>query len=273
MGRTKIEWVDESWNPVTGCPTKASEGCRNCYAEALIEKMRERRDRRYNRPFTTITIHDDRLEKPLRWMHERSVFVCSLGDLFHPDVPFGVQAKVLDVAKVAAERGSQMFLLTKHAEQLRGVVASWQLENDVEAISPNMWFGVTGETQRRLSERVRALRDVHTSLFLCCEPLLEYVDVSEALEVVKWVIVGGESGQNARPMKESWVAAIIDDCAAAEIPCFVKQLGTRWERAHWRAQDKWVPVTAKGAHPEMWPEDLRVRQLPEVHRPEQQELL
>ena len=215
MGTTKIEWTDATWNPVTGC-TKTSAGCAHCYAEVMARRLKAMGVEKYKNGFQ-VTIHEDVLNEPKKWRKPRTIFVCSMSDLFHKDVPFEFVDKVMQVIKDTPHHRYQ--LLTKRAERLEEYFKTRE-------VPENVWIGVTVEVQTAKS-RINALRTIKDASirFLSCEPLLE--DLGELdLTGIDWVIVGGESGLQARPMKEEWVKGIKAQCDAAEKAFFFKQWGT-----------------------------------------------
>lgn len=215
MGTTKIEWTDATWNPVTGC-TKTSAGCAHCYAEVMARRLKAMGVEKYKNGFQ-VTIHEDVLNEPKKWRKPRTIFVCSMSDLFHKDVPFEFVDKVMQVIKDTPHHRYQ--LLTKRAERLEEYFKNRE-------VPENVWIGVTVEVQTAKS-RINALRTIKDASirFLSCEPLLE--DLGELdLTGIDWVIVGGESGLQARPMKEEWVKGIKAQCDAAEKAFFFKQWGT-----------------------------------------------
>ena len=210
MGKTSIEWTDETWNPVTGCD-KVSAGCRHCYAERIAERFRG--TAAFPGGFD-LQLRPERLEQPLRWRKPRTVFVNSMSDLFHEGVPDAFIRRVFEVMAQADRHRFQV--LTKRHRRL-------------EALAPeltwlgNVWMGVSVESSRWLS-RVKALRTVPAAVrFLSCEPLLGPLNLD--LDGIDWVIAGGESGPGARPMQPAWPLAIRDQCLASRVPFFFKQWG------------------------------------------------
>jgi len=213
MATTKIEWTESTWNPVTGC-TKISAGCANCYAQRMARRLRAMGQANYRNGFR-VTCHDHVVEQPLRWRTPRSVFVNSMSDLFHEEVPEDFIASVFDVMRRAKRHRFQV--LTKREDRL--VELAPRLE-----WSENVWMGVTVE-DRAAKSRIDSLRLVPAAVrFLSVEPLLESLGCLN-LEGIHWLIVGGESGPGARPMQENWVREIKTQCDAGEIPFFFKQWG------------------------------------------------
>lgn len=214
MKTTKIEWTDKTWNPVTGC-SKISVGCVNCYAEVMARRLQSMGQDKYINGFN-LTTHEDVLNKPLRWKKPHTIFVCSMSDLFHKDVPDNFIDKVMNVIDLTPHHRYQ--LLTKRPERM------FEYFND-HIIPDNVWLGVTVECQHA-KKRIDYLRQLNASVrFLSCEPLLE--DLGELnLEKIDWVIVGGESGTKARPMQEEWVLAIKSQTEKQGSAFFFKQWGT-----------------------------------------------
>lgn len=214
MNKTKIEWTEKTWNPITGC-TKYSGGCVNCYAETMSNRLKAMGLEKYKNGFS-LTLHERELELPKRWGKPHMVFVCSMSDLFHQDVPFEYIDKVMETITSTPQHTYQ--ILTKRAERMAEYFATRE-------IPQNAWLGVTVEAQTS-KNRIDILRTLATPIhFLSCEPLLEDLG-SLNLGNIDWVIVGGESGPNARPMKENWVLYIRDECEAQNVPFFFKQWGT-----------------------------------------------
>lgn len=264
---SKIQWTDVTWNPVTGC-TKVSAGCKNCYAErdwgrvygaGAPESMRAK----YGvRKFGDVMCHHDRLDQPLRWQKPRRVFVNSMSDLFHEDVPESYIDKVFGI--MAMSRRHTFQVLTKRPERMRDYLltpdrqmiinnagnsiteppdndyalgAGWPIEN--------VWLGVSCEDQKAADERVPVLLDTPAALrFVSAEPLIGAIDLEAFLscydehgepsgprcnedgsDELSWVIVGGESGPGARPCDVEWIRSIVGQCRDAGVACFVKQLG------------------------------------------------
>ncbi|HWY52102.1 MAG TPA: phage Gp37/Gp68 family protein [Chthoniobacterales bacterium] len=208
-----IEWTQATWNPVTGC-TKISAGCKNCYAERLAFRLEAMGNRRYRNGFR-VTLHDDVISLPKSWRIPRMIFVNSMSDLFHKDVPLEFIQRVFATMRNCSQHTFQ--ILTKRSERLRNVATQidWP---------PNVWMGVSVEDSRVLS-RVEDLRKVPAAIrFLSCEPLIGSL-VELDLTDIHWVIVGGESGPYARPMRNDWVLEIFRACRKADVPFFFKQWG------------------------------------------------
>lgn len=295
QGPNGIGWTDETWNPVIGC-SKISEGCKNCYAEKMAGRL-YRMDLTlmsgtgYNRSLNAYTDvvcpkyftwngqcclrSDEILNKPLHWKKPRKIFVNSMGDLFHENVPFGWVDKIKAVITGCTQQTFQ--ILTKRADRLL------EYANRPGGVNfpPNLWLGVTAENQRWADERIPTLLQIPAAVrFVSLEPLLDEIDLREIdcsawetttivdglagiitedsdTEIVgadadgkiDWVIVGAETGPGRRPCKIEWVESIVDQCAAADVPCWVKQ----------------IEIDGKISHDmNEWPEKLRVRQWPGV---------
>lgn len=298
---TAIEWTrgddgspGETWNPTTGCD-RVSPGCDNCYALTLAKRLKAMGSAKYQRdgdPRTSgsgfgLTTHDDALDLPLRWRKPRRVFVNSMSDLFHKDVPDGFIASVFaimaatpqHVFQILTKRHGRLGLLASPRwaglvldavralpDQARGPLPNYDAalrwaESPERAIDlppplPNVHLGVSVEDQKHAELRIHALRNTPAALrFLSCEPLLAPVDLAGHLSpahggAIGWVVVGGESGSGARPMELDWVRSIVNQCRDAGVPVFVKQLGSVWAGS------------GKGGDMDAWPADLRVREFP-----------
>ncbi|MBZ0266272.1 phage Gp37/Gp68 family protein [bacterium] len=210
---SSIEWTESTWNPITGC-NKVSEGCRNCYAERMAYRLKAMGQKNYQKGFT-LQLHHDVLEKPLHWKKPQVIFVNSMSDMFHPDVPLSFINKMFDVMRKADWHTFQ--ILTKRAERLR------RLDSQITWPS-NAWMGVSVENWE-VVDRIDFLRETNAAVkFLSLEPLISPLP-NLNLKGIDWVIVGGESGPGARPMKEEWVWDIKVQCNNAKIPFFFKQWG------------------------------------------------
>ena len=229
-----IEWTEATWNPTTGCD-RVSAGCDNCYALSLAKRLKAMGSPRYEKdgdprtsgPGFGVTCHPDALALPTTWRRPRLVFVNSMSDLFHAQVPLEFVQQVFDVMAATPQHTYQ--LLTKRARRLRRVAAdlSWP---------PNVWMGVSVESADVLS-RIDDLHAVKAPVkFLSCEPLLGPLDDLNLMGI-DWVIVGGESGRGARPMQADWARSIRDQCIAADVPFFFKQWGGRTPKAGGRELD------------------------------------
>lgn len=214
MKTTKIEWTDKTWNPITGC-TKHSTGCQHCYAEIMSRRLKAMGIEKYANGFN-LTLHEDNLDEPKAWKKPHNIFVCSMSDLFHKDVPdWFIDKVMLTITKTPQHRYQ---ILTKRAERMEDYFTS-------HAVPENVWLGVTVEASE-VRFRIDHLRDLPASVkFLSCEPLVD--DIGELnLDGIDWVIVGGESGSQARPMKEEWVLNIKRQVESNGAAFFFKQWGT-----------------------------------------------
>ena len=214
MRTTKIEWTDRTWNPVTGC-SKLSTGCAHCYAEIMAYRLQAMGVGKYTNGFT-LTLHEDTLGEPRKWKQPHIIFVCSMADLFHEVVPFNFIDKVMDTVRRTEQHRYQ--ILTKRAARM----AEYFAERD---IPENVWLGVTVETPSE-KKRIDFLRRLQASIrFLSCEPLVKYLGKIDLTDI-DWVIVGGESGVQARPMKPEWVRSILQQAEEQCVAFFFKQWGT-----------------------------------------------
>lgn len=212
-GKTKIEWTECSWNPITGC-TKISDGCKNCYAERLTKRLVAMHNPRYFNGFQ-VTVHDDLIEAPKKWKTPRKIFVNSMSDLFHVSVSDDI---ILRIFKTMNECPQHQFqVLTKRPERLQelGKLINW---------TDNIWMGVTVESNAYLN-RIDYLRDSDAHIkFISAEPLLSDLDDID-LQGVDWIIVGGESGPGAREIKKEWVENILLSARRHNTAFFFKQWG------------------------------------------------
>lgn len=214
MGHTsEIEWTESTWNPVTGC-TKLTSGCKNCYAERMAKRLQAMGQPNYRNGFA-VTLQPQMLGLPLRWRKPQHVFVNSMSDLFHADVPLEYIQRVFTVMREAEWHTFQV--LTKRADRLE------ELDREIEW-PRNVWMGVSVEN-RVVTHRIDSLRRTGACVkFLSIEPLLGPVPNLD-LTGIDWVIVGGESGPRSRPMSDEWVRDVRDQCASARVPFFFKQWG------------------------------------------------
>lgn len=274
---TTIEWTDETWNPVTGC-SKISEGCRHCYAETVAQRFWGARD------FTDVQIHPDRLDQPLHWRKPRRVFVNSMSDLFHEDVPWSFLDQVFRVMLKARQHTFQALTkrparmlgyfapfkpdgegyVTRDGSRAMGKPVSGPIFSDNRWPAPHIWLGVSVENQQTADERIPLLLQTPAAVrWVSVEPLLGPVDLravrwghASSLCGLDWVVVGGESGPGARPCHVDWIRSIKEQCLAAGVLVFVKQLGAQPVGIA-RLRDR------KGGDMAEWPEDLRVREWPQ----------
>src|SRR6266851_5143465 len=238
--RSHIEWTDATWNPLRGC-TKVSPGCKHCYAETFAERFRGVPGHPYEQGFD-LRLVPEKLEDPLRWRKPRRVFVNSMSDLFHEDVPDEFIWQVFAVMANARQHTFQV--LTKRADRLavllatgrnapyfygnvRGTAFRMKLSDSFTWPLPNCWIGVSCEDRKHGLPRLDLLRQTPAAVrFVSFEPLLEDLG-TVALTGIGWAIIGGESGAGARRCDLAWIRGIVDQCRAAGVACFVKQLGTQ----------------------------------------------
>ncbi len=238
-GKSSIEWTHSTWNPVTGC-SKVSRGCDNCYAYALahrrLSQVYLRRlpvlqaDAARSDPFA-VRLWPERLRQPLAWREPRMIFVNSMSDLFHADIPRKFVRQVFDVM-LSTDRHIFQVLTKRPARARRFLEANQELLVEDGRLPPHIWIGTSIEDQD-VEYRTGHLRAIPACVrFLSCEPLLGPLELD--LSGIHWVIVGGESGSGHRPMKEEWVSRVRDRCVAAEVPFFFKQWGGHTPKARGR---------------------------------------
>jgi len=246
MAKTKIEWATHSWNPVTGC-TPVSEGCQNCYAQRMANRLRGRCGYPADDPFR-VTLHPERLGEPLRWRKPSRVFVCSMGDLFHPDVQPIWLSMIFNVIRECPQH--TFMVLTKRPEIALEHLGNAMLQPYFGL--PNLWIGVTAENQQRADERIPILLQIPAAVrFISVEPMLgpirlqrdwlmcpggaEYGHGMSLTRVhaggccdrhprIHWVICGSESGPNHRKTKIEWIRDLREQCISANVPFFLKQM-------------------------------------------------
>ncbi len=211
--KSKIEWTESTWNPVSGC-TKISNGCENCYAERMAKRLQAMGTKGYEDGFK-VTLHPDSLEKPLKMKKAQMIFVNSMSDMFHKDIPDEYIMKIFEVMNKAHWHTFQV--LTKRPERLAQMASklNW---------TKNIWMGVTVESNDYV-DRVDYLRNLDIKVkFLSVEPLIDSVDKMD-YKGIDWVIVGGESGYGCREIKKEWVLEVKEKCEKENIPFFFKQWG------------------------------------------------
>lgn len=242
---TKIEWTNETWNPIVGC-SRVSPGCENCYAERMANRLAGMGQEKYKTVVTDgkwngATAFDPSvIDKPRDWKKPRMIFVCSMGDLFHELVPFSQILEVLVIAQKCPQHTFQ--ILTKRPDRMREFFTDY-VPYFIDLL-PNVWIGVTAENQMRANERLPILNDIPAAVkFVSVEPMLSNVDLNRALEdtlkwhvgglknCISWVICGGESGPGARPLKPEWVRSLRDQCVEVDVPFFFKQWGGKNKKA------------------------------------------
>lgn len=215
---TKIEWTNATWNPVRGC-SKISPGCKNCYAERFAERFRGVKGHPFEQGFD-VRLVPEKLAEPFLWKIPRMIFVNSMSDLFHEKVPDEYIARVAKVMVLA--RWHTFQVLTKRAERLSKLLSG---ELRFASASRNIWWGVSVENRKHGKPRIQCLRSTSVPVkFLSIEPLLEDLQRVDLTDI-SWVIVGGESGPGARPMKREWVLSLRQQCRTAHVPFFFKQWG------------------------------------------------
>ncbi len=243
-----IEWTDATWNPVTGC-SKISAGCKNCYAERMALRLQAMGQANYRNGFK-VTLHEHMLDVPLKWRQPKTIFVNSMSDLFHQDVPLNYIQRVFRIMEQAHWHRFQV--LTKRAERLENIAPDLRWPK-------NIWMGVSVENEL-VDNRIDHLRRVPAAVrFLSLEPLIGPLPKLN-LEGIDWAIVGGESGPGARPMDPKWVAEINDQCRRAKVAFFFKQWGGRNKKAAGRVLNgrtydempspkskRWAPTAVENA--------------------------
>lgn len=248
-------WWDKSWNPTTGC-SPIAKGCQNCWARDMARRFWKQWNREPPPDHFKVKLHPDRLDQPLRWKKPRRVFVCSMSDLFHEDVPFEFIDKVVYMMNLTKRH--TYLVLTKRPGRMREFFHRrypWHL-------SPNIQLGVSVSTQEDADRMIPDLLRMPAAVqWVSFEPLLEKIDTWQYLggnrdpigpfydyEGIAWTVIGAESGHRRRPMKLEWAVDLVRQCKAAKVPCFVKQ----------------IQIDGKVSHnPREWPEELQVREYPE----------
>lgn len=298
MTASKIQWTDETWNPVRGC-VKVSAGCKNCYAETFAERWRGVPGHPYTQGFD-LRLVPEKLLDPIKMKKPQRIFVNSMSDLFQDGVPFEFVDKVFAVMALCPQHTFQV--LTKRArrmlEYVKSRIESWPGSDEYGKPLPNVWLGVSVENQQYADERIPPLLQTPAAKrFVSYEPALGPIDFSklcgwtydalhgtdfEDLNVwpdrhahLDWVIVGGESGPGARPFDIQWARSVVQQCKDAGISCFVKQLGSNaMYRSHGdnhpshlfnglqQLYNNGERLASKGGDMSEWPADLRVRQFP-----------
>lgn len=268
VNKTTIEWTDSTWSPVTGCD-KVSPGCDNCYAETIAKRFAGTKG--YPNGFA-VTLRPERLDQPLRWRKPRLVFVNSMSDLFHPQIPEGYIRHVFEVMALAKRHTFQV--LTKRPGPMKSMVQRWERQRRSNGTSPldfmpwplpNVWLGVSAEDQKRAELRIPILLETPAAVrFVSLEPLLGPIELFGDAEApgpaimrtgsktwtdlgweydyanevgLDWVIVGGESGAGFRPLDLDWARSLRDQCQSAGVPFFFKQIGGRTPKANGRLLD------------------------------------
>jgi protein gp37 len=248
---TGIEWTDKTWNPTTGCK-KVSPGCRYCYAEALTARF----PKSFPQGFK-LTLHEERLDQPKKWRTPSRIFVNSMSDLFHEEVPFTYLQEVFAVMRETPWHIYQV--LTKRGERLAELAPKLDWAD-------NIWMGVSVESQQ-YTHRIDALRQVPAAVrFLSCEPLLGPLNLN--LKGIDWVIVGGESGYQHRPIEPEWVREILHQTREADIAFFFKQ----WGGTHSKSGGKLLDDLIWDEMPQLWEEHISKWQKQKISRTRKSEI-
>ena len=301
---SKISWCDSTWSPLVGC-SRVSSGCANCYAVKEVRRLSGNPHPKIAADFAglverhgngqldwtgQVRVFQDRLRQPLHWKRPRRIFVNSMSDVFHENVPFHVIDDIFDIMKRAHWHTFQV--LTKRPARMAQWADSTNARHDdilggYEGPGiPNIWLGVSVETQATADERIPWLLKIPTAVrFISAEPLLAPIDLRAYLPMgpwhdprgdhwcvecsrwkgaLDWVICGGESGPKARPCDLDWLRSVVQQCQVSGVPCWVKQVG-RWPYEV-SELDRAYPLKTKhkaGADPAEWPSDLQVQQMPE----------
>ena len=217
---TKIQWCDETLNIVTGC-TKISAGCKNCFAEGMIKRFGHNRDGSENdKIFNRIVLHPDRLQTPAKWKKPKSIFLCSMGDLFHPDIDANFIYRVMGM--MGSLPRHTFLLLTKRPDRIPNYLTLIQ-----ESFTPNVWLGVSVSTQGDADSLIPILLQIPAAKhFVSVEPMLEEINLIDYLPLLSWVICGCESGPKRRPSDINWFRNLLDQCRYIDppaVPFFLKQ--------------------------------------------------
>ncbi len=213
---SKIEWTEKTWNPVTGC-TPVSPGCKNCYAKRMAKRLAGRFGYPKDNPFK-VTLHPEQLDKIRQWRKPINVFLCSMGDLFHNDVPDDFIYNVYD--QMGMCKRHNFLVLTKRPKRMVKIAKWWG------KVNPNIWHGVSVEDQQRAEERIPELWKIQGKKFISFEPLLEHIFIPLSwMRGIDWVIVGAENApkKHRRPMNDHWIRRIRNQCQYHNIPLFYKQ--------------------------------------------------
>lgn len=279
MASSKIEWTQETWNPVSGC-TRASRGCDNCYAVTMTRRLDAMGNEKYkglvnpkkNHFNGKVLVHPSALDIPLNKTKPTVYFVNSMSDLFHPKVDAIFIEQVFEVMAKTPRHTYQ--ILTKRPERMADLVPSIldrikkiaQLNGSLtkEGVLKNVWLGTSVEEEAVITRVHHLARTPSHIRFLSCEPLIGPLDYLP-LKNIHWVIVGGESGPKARPMDLKWVKSIIEQCRLSKTACFVKQLGSKpfITDNRYKQQERHILASSgKGGEIEEWPKAIRVRQFP-----------
>ena len=237
--KSGIHWTDATWNPTTGC-TKVSPGCKYCYAKHKVWPRLSKNPATvyYGRKFEDVQVHPERLNQPLQWKRPRMIFVNSMSDLFHESLPYVFIYKVFEtmarcpqhIFQILTKRPARMLDFLTNVKTLQLAIDSSQLWERHPLPLPNVWLGVSVENQETADERIPLLLETPAAIrWLSCEPLLGPLDLRKHGDLdrvqcgIDWIVVGGESGSRARPMREQWALSIRRQCKVAGVPFFMKQ--------------------------------------------------
>lgn len=234
---SSIEWTESSWNPVTGC-TKISEGCKNCYAERMTLRLRAMRQKNYIDGFN-LSVHEEMFNLPLKWKKPQRIFVNSMSDLFHEELPLKDIQKIFEIMKTSYWHTFQVLTKRSHILLEYAKYLEW---------ADNIWMGVTVENQKHV-KRIDDLRKTGAKIkFISFEPLLSGIN-NLNLDSIDWVIAGGESGPGARPVDRIWIVEIRDKCIEQNVPFFFKQWGGTRKKRNGRLIDnrEWSEMPGIGS--------------------------
>jgi len=219
---TKIEWAEESWNPVTGC-TQCSPGCDHCYAKRMAHRLKGRYGYPKDDPFR-VTFHWNRLDMPLRWKKSRRVFVCSMSDLFHDDVSFDFINRALFFAYQSYKQKHIFIFLTKRPEKMSAALDNWRRCNALELLPKNWHIGVTVCNQKEADAKIPILLQIPVAVrFISFEPLLSRINAAQYAAKLDWAIIGCESGPKRRHTDIEWIEDLKDTFVIYNKPVFIKQ--------------------------------------------------
>lgn len=287
---TLISWTDESWNPIVGC-SKISAGCVNCYAAEAAKSARLQQFPQYQKVKKwdgTVEFVESQLLKPLNWRSPKKIFTCSMSDVFHENALDEWRDRAFAIMALAQQHTFQILtkrpdIMLKYISELNVLRLKRSLPTNIEYSRldfvklplENVWLGVSVENQKAADERIPLLLQTPAAIrFLSCEPLLEEINIWRSLPIreysgiptkekllfpgINWVICGGESGSRARPCHIDWIRSLVQQCQDAEIPVFVKQLGSN----AYLQQSKLKLRDRKASDISEWPEDLRIQEFP-----------
>jgi protein gp37 len=256
--KSTIEWTDSTWNPVRGC-TKVSPGCKHCYAETFAERFRGVKGHPFEQGFDLLLI-PEKLNEPIKWRKPKKIFVNSMSDLFHEGVP---DEYILQVCQVMVRADHHQYqVLSKRPARMRELLSRAEFREAAQA--EHIWWGCSVDDRKYGLPRIDELRATPVrNRMLSCEPLLEDLGQFDLSEI-HWVIIGGESGPHSRELHIRWVESIIQQCRAADVPVFVKQLGAKpvGPEGPFRIVGQDGKADRKGKTIENWPAHLQIREFP-----------